>query len=60
MGVTADPWEWGGLEFDSSWWGLIPWCVGGGHEVGIEGEGGQQVLKVKNYFKIDILNNIIK
>jgi hypothetical protein len=40
-GVKADPWEWGGLGFDSDWWGLIPWCVGGGHEVGIVGEGGQ-------------------
>jgi hypothetical protein len=40
-GVKANPWEWGGLGFKSGWWGLIPWCVGGGHEVGIEGEGGQ-------------------
>jgi hypothetical protein len=23
----------GGLGFDSGWWRLIPWCVGGGHEV---------------------------
>jgi hypothetical protein len=22
--VKADPWEWGGLGFDSGWWGLIP------------------------------------
>jgi hypothetical protein len=41
MGVKVDPWEWRGLGFDSGWWGLIPWCVGGSHEVGIEGEGGQ-------------------
>jgi hypothetical protein len=26
----------------------------------IEGEGGQQVLKVKNYFKFYIQNDIIK
>jgi hypothetical protein len=41
MGVKADSWEWEGLGFDCSWWGLIPWFVGGGHEVGIEGKGGQ-------------------
>ena len=39
-GAKADPWEWGGLGFDFGLLDLIPWCVGGGHEAGIEGEGG--------------------
>jgi hypothetical protein len=40
-GVKADFWEWGGLGIDSSWWGLIPWCVGGeAMRLWIEGEGG--------------------
>jgi hypothetical protein len=31
--VKVDPCEWGSLGFNSSWWRLIPWCVGGGLEV---------------------------
>jgi hypothetical protein len=41
-GVKVDPWEWGGLGFNSGWWGLIPWCVDGeAMRWWIEGEGGQ-------------------
>jgi hypothetical protein len=39
--------------------GLIPWCIGRGHEVGIE-EGGQKVLKVIFFLNKNILKNIIK